>query len=188
MKYFEMFFRKKSVTNEMKFIFDRLFAFYRVATITELAECLHMSQPAVTNWQRRNSISAIKKRCRELGIYDEIFKDFEKINSIDDFIENRNITLKNIDLLKNTDFNYSERLTILKQNCKNYDIQTTSIDNEKLLNFFEILFSDCNKNKKLEDLEKDIKKLILKYNPKIDKSTEDMFFEFLEKNKSSKNQ
>ena len=37
-------------------------------------------------------------------------------------------------------------------------------------------------NNKLEELEKDIKDLILKYNPKIDKATEDLFFEFLEKN------
>lgn len=173
------------MTNEIKFIFDRLFAFYKVATITELAQCLGMSQPAVTNWQRRNSISAIKKKCREIGIYDEIFRNFENINSINDFIENRNISLKNIDLFKSIDFyNYSEKLTILKENCKNYDIQTTSINNEKLLNLFEVLFRDCDMNNKLEELEKDIKNLILKYNPKIDKSTEDMFFEFLEKNKN----
>ncbi len=57
------------MTNEIKFIFDRLFAFYKVATITELAQCMGMSQPTISNWQRRNSISAIKKRCRELGIY-----------------------------------------------------------------------------------------------------------------------
>lgn len=54
------------MTNEIKFIFDRLFAFYKVATITELAQCLGMSQPAVTNWQRRNSISAIKKSVEKL--------------------------------------------------------------------------------------------------------------------------
>ena len=56
-------------------IFDRLFNFFNVSTITELAKKLEMSQPAVTNWQRRNSINAIKKRCRELGIYNEIFGD-----------------------------------------------------------------------------------------------------------------
>lgn len=59
--------------NEINEIFDRLFAFFEVSTITELSKKLEMSQPAVTNWQRRNSISAIKKKCRELGIYNEIF-------------------------------------------------------------------------------------------------------------------
>ncbi|MFW2605225.1 hypothetical protein [Aliarcobacter butzleri] len=61
--------------NDIGLIFDRLFNFFNVSTITELAKKLEMSQPAVTNWQRRNSINAIKKRCRELGIYPEIFKD-----------------------------------------------------------------------------------------------------------------
>ena len=67
MKGFEM--------NEIELIFDKLYSYFNVATITELAQKLDMSQPAVTNWLRRNSISAIKKRCRELGIYNEIFGD-----------------------------------------------------------------------------------------------------------------
>jgi hypothetical protein len=57
-------------------IIDLLFIHFNVSTITELANKLEMSQPAVTNWQRRNSISAIKKKCRELGIYNEIFGNF----------------------------------------------------------------------------------------------------------------
>ena len=61
--------------NEIELIFDKLYSYFNVATITELAQKLDMSQPAVTNWLRRNSISAIKKRCRELGIYNEIFGD-----------------------------------------------------------------------------------------------------------------
>jgi len=32
-----------------------------------------VSQPAVSTWKSRNYANAIKKRCRELGIYDEIF-------------------------------------------------------------------------------------------------------------------
>lgn len=62
---------------EIDEIFDRLYDFYGVSTITDLAAKLKMSQPAITNWQRRNSISAIKKRCRELGIYKEIFGNFD---------------------------------------------------------------------------------------------------------------
>ena len=75
---------------EIDEIFDRLYDFYGVSTITDLAAKLEMSQPSVTNWQRRNSISAIKKRCRELGIYNEIFGDFnlnrniQKIDQISD--------------------------------------------------------------------------------------------------------
>ncbi len=72
--------------NEIELIFDKLYSYFNVATITELAQKLDMSQPAVTNWIRRNSISAIKKRCRELGIYNEIFgdlnNDIQLINTI----------------------------------------------------------------------------------------------------------
>ena len=69
---------KGSEMNEIELIFDKLYSYFNVATITELAQKLDMSQPAVTNWIRRNSISAIKKRCRELGIYNEIFGDLSK--------------------------------------------------------------------------------------------------------------
>jgi DNA-binding transcriptional ArsR family regulator len=68
--------------NEIELIFDKLYSYFNVATITELAQKLDMSQPAVTNWLRRNSISAIKKRCRELGIYNEIFGDLNSNTTI----------------------------------------------------------------------------------------------------------
>ncbi|MCG3679570.1 helix-turn-helix domain-containing protein [Aliarcobacter butzleri] len=68
--------------NEIELIFDKLYSYFNVATITELAQKLDMSQPAVTNWIRRNSISAIKKRCRELGIYNEIFGDLNSNTTI----------------------------------------------------------------------------------------------------------
>ena len=77
MKGFEM--------NEIELIFDKLYSYFNVATITELAQKLDMTQPAVTNWIRRNSISAIKKRCRELGIYNDIFgmqKEDKNMNNI----------------------------------------------------------------------------------------------------------
>lgn len=73
---------KGSEMNEIELIFDKLYSYFNVATITELAQKLDMSQPAVTNWLRRNSISAIKKRCRELGIYNEIFGDLNSNTTI----------------------------------------------------------------------------------------------------------
>lgn len=56
-------------------IFEMLFKHFNVSTISELADSLGMSQPSVSNWRARNSVSAIKKKCRELGIYNEIFGD-----------------------------------------------------------------------------------------------------------------
>ncbi|MDD2640278.1 MAG: helix-turn-helix domain-containing protein [Arcobacteraceae bacterium] len=66
--------------NEIEEILEKLYSYYNVSTITELAKKINMSQPAVTNWQRRNAVSAIKKKCRELGIYNEIFGDLSSIN------------------------------------------------------------------------------------------------------------
>ena len=82
MKGFEM--------NEIELIFDKLYSYFNVATITELAQKLDMSQPAVTNWLRRNSISAIKKRCRELGIYNDIFGDLNMQNIQNQIIDTQN--------------------------------------------------------------------------------------------------
>jgi len=55
-------------------IVDHLMDFYKVSTITELAEKMGSSQSTVTKWRQNNSINAIKKKCRELGIYQQIFQ------------------------------------------------------------------------------------------------------------------
>lgn len=59
--------------NEINAIFDRLHSFYGVSSISDLAIKMNTTQPTISNWKSRNSITAIKKRCRELGIYDNIF-------------------------------------------------------------------------------------------------------------------
>ena len=56
-------------------ILERLFLFYKVASVAELSKQINTSQKTISNWKIRNSISALKKRCRELGIYNEIFGD-----------------------------------------------------------------------------------------------------------------
>ncbi|MFW2613068.1 hypothetical protein [Aliarcobacter butzleri] len=120
--------------NEIELIFDKLYSYFNVATITELAQKLDMSQPAVTNWIRRNSISAIKKRCRELGIYNEIFGDLNsKINTFHntsfsgnssgvDNSNNKNINSNNNDL-DCDDFTKS----LFKQLCNLYKDKKTEL-------------------------------------------------------------
>ena len=49
--------------------------FYTVFTMKELSEKIGISQQAISKWKNNNSIVAIKKKCRELGIYNEIFGD-----------------------------------------------------------------------------------------------------------------
>ena len=69
--------------------------------------------------------------------------------------------------LDDFDFNKIDKIKELKEKCEKYNIQTTTIENKKVLNLFEILYRDFqidnnfemnNNFKKLED---DIKKLIL---------------------------
>ena len=56
-------------------ILERLFLFYKVASVAELSKQINTSQKTISNWKIRNSISALKKRFRELGSYNEIFGD-----------------------------------------------------------------------------------------------------------------
>ena len=155
-------------------LINRLMEFYEVNTLLELAECIKVSQPTISRWIKNNSIEHIQKKCRELGIYSDIFQNFNY--DLDDF-----------------DFNKIDKIKELKEKCEKYNIHTTTIENKKVLNLFEILYRDFqidnnfemnNNFKKLED---DIKKLILKYNPKIDKKTEDKFLEFIDKESEKQN-
>lgn len=147
---------------EIRFIFDKLFAFYKVATITELAQCLGMSQPAVTNWERRNSISAIKKRCRELGIYDEIFGDIvvETLNK-----EQEDERKNSID--EDTMFHIQNLFTIAKRKDLLKELKTE-------LSMMYLKYSTYDKDSKNED-EKNIfsdKTLIKVHNKKLEKDYE----------------
>lgn len=56
-------------------LIDKIMDYYKVSTFTELSNLINIGQPAITKWKKNNSINAIKKKCRELGIYNEIFGD-----------------------------------------------------------------------------------------------------------------
>lgn len=60
---------------EINDIIDKLFDYFDVYSIQDLALKMNVSQPTISKWKTRNSINAIKKKCRELGIYNEIFGD-----------------------------------------------------------------------------------------------------------------
>ena len=63
-------------------IFEKLFNYFKVSTIRDLSEKINMSESTVSKWRQRESINAIKKKCRELGIYNEIFGDLTHSNRI----------------------------------------------------------------------------------------------------------
>ncbi|WP_323587740.1 helix-turn-helix domain-containing protein [Aliarcobacter butzleri] len=75
-------------------IIDKLFDYFKVTSIQDLAEKMNVSQPTISKWKTRNAISAIKKRCRELGIYNEIFGD---LNNTINISSELNHALKNSD-------------------------------------------------------------------------------------------
>ena len=54
-------------------IFDKLYEYFGVNSDIELAQRIGISQPAISKWRTREAMSAVKKKCRELGIYNEIF-------------------------------------------------------------------------------------------------------------------
>lgn len=79
-------------------IFERLFNYFQTSTIRELSEKINMSESTVSKWRQRESINAIKKKCREIGIYNEIFGD---LNSNINNFHNSNIN-KAFDLSSNS--------------------------------------------------------------------------------------
>lgn len=71
-------------------IFERLFNYFQTSTIRELSEKINMSESTVSKWRQRESINAIKKRCRELGIYNEIFGNLNMQNIQNQIIDTQN--------------------------------------------------------------------------------------------------
>ena len=71
-----------------EFLIEKLLNFYKASNVAELSTKIDTSQKTISNWKIRNSINAIKKRCRELGIYTEIFGD---LNTNVNNIQNSNI-------------------------------------------------------------------------------------------------
>ena len=124
--------------------FERLFNYYKVSTIRDLAEKLNMSESTVSKWKQRDSLNAIKKKCRELEIYSEIFGD-----SINTFSQNG----ANSTQIK-TQTNNGQN--ILNSSSLNKD---TNIDSE-LLPLFEALSSVAIALDKKAQLKIELTKLI----------------------------
>ena len=65
-------------------------SYYNVFSMHELSSKIGISQPAISKWKNSNSILAIKKKCRELGIYNEIFGDLNTQNIQNQIIDTQN--------------------------------------------------------------------------------------------------
>jgi hypothetical protein len=58
---------------DFEFFFEKMMNYYNVSTIKDLAAAIDTQPSTVSNWNQRKSVSALKKKCRELGIYQDIF-------------------------------------------------------------------------------------------------------------------
>ena len=56
-------------------LIKKLMVFYNVFTISELSNIIGVSQPSISGWKKYNYVKAIANKCKELGIYNEIFGD-----------------------------------------------------------------------------------------------------------------
>ncbi len=66
---------------EAERILDKIMLYFSVVNYSELAKKIGVAQQNISKWKSRNSVNAIKIKCRELGIYNEIFGDLNsKIN------------------------------------------------------------------------------------------------------------
>jgi len=158
---------KNTPNKTAKDLIDKLMEFYEVNTLSELGKCINISQPNISTWITKNSIESIKKKSRELGIYNYLFDDFE------------------VDLFQNLeDYTYEEKRRILYQNCKKYDIQTTTIENKRLLYLIEKFDKDYNLEvqEKLEEIIKDLYLKSGKFYQYLDEKGKKEILQDLEKN------
>ncbi|MDN5043125.1 helix-turn-helix domain-containing protein [Aliarcobacter butzleri] len=62
---------------EAEIILEKLMSYFNVVNYAELAQKIGIQQQNISKWKSRNSVNAIKIKCRELGIYNEIFGDLK---------------------------------------------------------------------------------------------------------------
>ena len=75
---------------DIEIILQRLLDYFDLDNMSQLADKLSVSQPTISKWKNNNSIVAIKKKCRELGIYNEIFGDLNMQNIQNQIIDTQN--------------------------------------------------------------------------------------------------
>ncbi|MCT7620492.1 helix-turn-helix domain-containing protein [Aliarcobacter butzleri] len=119
---------------DIEIILQKLLDYFDLDNMSQLADKLSVSQPTISKWKSRGSILPIKKICRELGIYNEIFGDSNsKINTFHntnfsgnssgvDNSNNKNINSNNNDL-DCDDFTKS----LFKQLCNVYKDKKTEL-------------------------------------------------------------
>jgi len=130
---------------EIEILIEKLYNYFNVSTINELARKIDVLPSTISNWKIRNSINAVKKKCRELGIYDEIFS-----------MTTNNFQHSNNQIGQYNSNNSSSAPTI-ETNHKNSIIDVNSL---KLL---ETLYTFAKDKDKVKELNQEFYTLLQKY-------------------------
>ncbi|QNM89426.1 hypothetical protein HOO34_07035 [Aliarcobacter cryaerophilus] len=128
-------------------LIQKMMVFYNVFTISELANVIGVSQPSISGWKRNNYIKAIANKCRELGIYNEIFGDLN--SNISNFQNSTNVVAQ--DFSNNSNAQYMQNIG----NKSNID--------ENILKLLDTLYSFAKTNNKIDELKNDLSALLPKY-------------------------
>ncbi|MEA2018148.1 MAG: hypothetical protein U9N59_06845 [Campylobacterota bacterium] len=126
---------------EAKELIKKMMEYYNIHTISELSDHIGIGQPAISKWKSNNSINMIKKKCRELGIYNDIFE-----GEINNFQHSRNDIAQNFGDNNQSSHSNSE---------SNIDVVS--------LKLFDTLYSFAKQNGKLNELTKELSSLLPKY-------------------------
>lgn len=121
----------------------KLYSFFDVKNNLDLANKLETTAQTISNWKSRNSVNAIKKKCRELGIYNHIFGD---LNS-------------NINNFQNS----TNGIAQVFGEAKNEQIGNKSNIDENILKLIDTLYSFAKTNNKIDELKTDLSSLLPKY-------------------------
>ena len=104
---------------EAERILDKIMLYFSVVNYSELAKKIGVAQQNISKWKSRNSVNAIKVKCRELGIYNEIFGDLNSNIQINNSLSGGQIAQ-----------NVKGNLTKNNQNIDDIDNSTLSLFKE----------------------------------------------------------
>lgn len=133
--------------NQSEILIDKMLDYYSVVTYSELAGKINTTQQTISSWKQRNSVNAIKKKCKELGIYNEIFGDLN--SNINNFQNSTNVVAQ--DFSNNSKAQHTQNIG----NKSNID--------ENILKLIDTLYSFAKTNNKIDELKTDLSTLLPKY-------------------------
>ncbi|MDD2653015.1 MAG: hypothetical protein PHX44_08200 [Sulfurimonas sp.] len=131
--------------NDAEKLIDLLIKYYDVVSVSQLADKIDIGQPALSKWKKNNSVGAIKKKCRELGIYNEIFGDLQTNN-----FQNSNNVIGQ-DFSKKSKSSHTQNIG-----------QITNIE-PNILKLVDTLYSFAVSKGKIDELKNDLSMLLPKY-------------------------